>query len=330
MQQFSTVGVIGAGSWGTVVANLIANKGLPVLLWAHEQEVAKAINREHRNPRYHPDLALAEDLAATPDLAELDRVDGPLFLAVPSKYLPAMREDLLNLLYGKRWISLIKGLVEGRTTVTLYLARAGVEKGVLAGPNLSVEIARGEPAAAVVASESQELAREVQELFAGTNLRVYRSTDVIGVEIGGVVKNVIAIAAGVLAGLGYGYNARAALLTRGMAELMRFAERVGAEPRTIMGLSGLGDLIATASTPLSRNFRVGERLAKGESLSSITASMDQVAEGVEAARLVAEWAEGLGVEMPICQAVNRVLHQGADIRETIRELMSRPLKEEFY
>ncbi len=324
------MGVIGAGSWGTVVANLIASKGLPVLIWAHEAEVAEAINRERRNPRYHPDIPLSQNLTATAKLSELDRVDGPLFLAVPSKYLPGMKEELLNLLYGKRWISLIKGLVEGRTTVTLYLARAGAEKGVLAGPNLSVEIARGEPAAAVVASESQPLAREVQELFASTNLRVYRSTDVIGVEIGGVVKNVIAIAAGVLAGLGYGYNARAALLTRGMAELMRFAERVGAEPRTIMGLSGLGDLIATASTPLSRNFRVGERLAQNEPLSSIVSSMDQVAEGVEAARLVSEWAESLGVEMPICQAVNRVLYQGADIRETIRELMARPLKEEFY
>ncbi|MEP0813259.1 MAG: NAD(P)-dependent glycerol-3-phosphate dehydrogenase [bacterium] len=335
MAEQRKIAVIGGGSWGTAFAWLQGTKGVPVTVWAREPEVVEGINTFKRNPFFCKGALLPTCVCATGDLAEA--LDGAWLgvAAVPSKFLPGMVDELRPVWPdGTAYLSLTKGLCgEPPGFANEYFARNWPELGsarfaVLSGPNLADEVAAGKPAAAVVASESAELALKIQGAVSAPTYRVYTSSDVTGVEVGGSVKNIIAIAAGIVEGLGLGINARSVLITRGLVEMSRFARSLGARPETLMGLSGLGDLITTCSGPKSRNFGFGMRLAAGESADAIVESMRMVAEGVTTARAIRERAASMGVEMPIAEQVCRILDGAATPADAISALMGRELKAE--
>ena len=311
------VTVLGAGSWGTTVAS-IAARNTPTLLWAREAETAAEINGRHTNSRYFGDYRLPRTLAATCDLREAAARADVLVVGLPSY---AMRPVLTAVVDEIRaWVpvlSLAKGLESStrmRPTQVIHECLPGHPVGVLAGPNIAGEIIEGYAAAAVLSTPDDDVASAMQPLFTGLVFRVYRNTDLLGCELGGVLKNVIAIAAGMADGLGVGTNTRAMVLTRGLAEMTRLGEVLGANPRTFAGLTGLGDLITTATSPRSRNRRVGEAIARGLSLDEAVASLGgQVAEGVTTAPTVMELAAEHGVDLPICRAVAQTIagEQGA-------------------
>ncbi len=328
--------ILGAGSWGTALGQLLAKKGLSVRLWARREEVAQAINQQHENPFYLPGVSLDPHLKALTQVEEaLDQAEV-LVLAVPSHALRSVLRKLKPSVFQRMpVVSTIKGLEQetlcpmsqvlcaewGSAWQAMYT--------VLSGPSFAEEVAREAPTAVTVAGYDPKVAQQIQELFYAPYFRVYRSADVLGVELAGALKNVMAIAVGICDGLQFGLNARAALITRGLAEMSRLGMRLGANPLTFSGLAGLGDLVLTCTGPLSRNRTVGLRLGQGESLSEILADMTQVAEGVRTTASVKDLAEKLGVDMPITQAVYQVLYQGEDPRQMAQELLSRGLKDEF-
>lgn len=331
----SKVAVIGGGSWGTGFAWLLGEAGRRVSIWAREPEIVRGINENRRNPFFNTDALLSPGVTATGDLSEA--LDGAAIaaVAVPSKFLFPVIETLKPLWQdGCIYLCLTKGLCgEPADFVSGFIKSAWPELGaerfaILGGPNLAGEIVQGYPTAAVVASESLQTAQTVRSAASGKTFRVYTSGDVPGVEIGGAAKNIIAIAAGMLDGLGLGVNARSVLITRGLVEMTRLAEKLGAKRETLMGLSGLGDLVTTCSSPSSRNFTVGQRLAGGESLSDITESMKMIAEGVTTTSAIVELAQRHGIEMPIAEQVLAVLENRKTIGEAIVELMTRALKAE--
>ncbi|AQA21637.1 ketopantoate reductase PanE/ApbA family protein [Rhodococcus sp. MTM3W5.2] len=302
--------VLGAGSWGTTVAGLAA-RNTPTLLWARDPDTADEINSEHRNSRYLGDRALAPDLRATSDIAEAANEADVLVVGVPSH---AVRSTLSEISNGVRaWVpvlSLAKGLEPGtrqRPTEVIAECLPGHPVGLLAGPNIAREIVDGLAAASVVATQDDRVATALQPLFASPVFRVYRNTDVLGCELGGILKNIVAIAAGMADGLGVGDNTRAMVLARGLAEMTRLGEAMGANPRTFAGLTGVGDLIATCISPASRNRRVGEALARGLTIEQTLAELGQVAEGVKTAPTVMELARDFDVEMPIAAEVEAVV-----------------------
>ena len=318
------VTVLGGGSWGTTVA-VLAAANTSTLLWARDREVAREVCEEHTNTRYLGDHALPESLRATADLAEAVAGADVLVVGVPSHGIrTVLQEAAAHLRPSVPVLSLAKGLEPGtrlRPTQVIGECLSGHPVGLLAGPNLAREVLGGFAAAAVVATPDEAVARVLQPLFASRRFRVYRNQDLLGSEMGGVLKNVIAIASGMADGLGVGDNTRAMVLTRGLAEITRLGEAMGADPRTFAGLTGLGDLMATCMSPLSRNRRVGEGLARGRTLDEVVAEMNQVAEGVKTARTVMQLAAEHDCVMPIASEVDAVVNEGRHPREAYRGLL---------
>jgi glycerol-3-phosphate dehydrogenase (NAD(P)+) len=330
----SRIAVIGAGSWGTTVAALAA-RAAPTLLWARRPDVADHINREHRNPLYMPEQLLPDGLVATADLGEA--VDGAtaVVMAVPSHGFRDVYSKAAPAIDGRVPIlSLTKGIEQG-TLATMTRVVAEVSPGhdpnrigVLTGPNLAAEVAAGQPTAAVIAFRDHEAAVALQSIFMGPSFRVYTHDDVPGCELGGALKNVMAIAAGMSDGLGFGDNTRATLITRALAELSRLGIALGGRPSTFAGLAGMGDLIATCISTSSRNHRVGFGLARGQTLDAITDEMKMVAEGIKTTRAVLDLAARHRIEMPIATHVGLVLYEGMDPRDAVMRLMTREAKPE--
>lgn len=328
-QGGAKVAVLGAGAWGTALALLASSKGVPVSLWARRPQHAQAMQEERQNREYLPGALFPESLHPTAEAEEALHEARLAVVALPSK---AIRETLGWLPRAAAYVSVTKGLQFTdhhllRMSQVIEEVTGVGRVAVLSGPNLADEIARFLPAAAVVASRDPELALQVQQVFSGASFRVYTSSDVIGVELGGALKNVIALAAGMVDGLGLGDNAKAALITRGLREIIQFGVAQGASEATFMGLSGLGDLIATASSPLSRNRSAGERIVKGETLAQLQAQKN-VVEGIYTVRALHAWGWATGLELPITEAVYRVIYEDADPSEQIGALMGRQAKAE--
>jgi glycerol-3-phosphate dehydrogenase (NAD(P)+) len=331
------VAVIGAGSWGTTLANLLAKKGHTVRIWSYEADVAEAINRDRANPIYLPEIPLADTLQATADIGEAVRGAGVLLQVTPSQHVrTVLRTAREHIAADAVVVSASKGI---ETTTLETMAEVLDETlpepvnsrlAFLSGPTFALEVAREVPTAVTVASQSPKLARHIQELFQTDYLRVYTSPDVPGVELGGALKNVIALAAGMATGLGLGYNTLAALITRGLAEITRLGVALGANPMTFAGLAGMGDLILTCTGKLSRNRSVGEQLGRGRRLEDVLSEMKMVAEGVETTRATCELAKRRGVEMPIANEVRAVLFEGRPPAEAVRNLMTREPKPEVW
>ncbi|MBI4948609.1 MAG: NAD(P)-dependent glycerol-3-phosphate dehydrogenase [Deltaproteobacteria bacterium] len=327
--------VLGAGSWGTTLADILARKGFEAVLWARDPLLAEAIKRERENEPYLPGVKLSPNLRPTASLEEALSGSSLIVSAVPSHGLrdvfsrarPFIPKDAII-------VSASKGIEEE----TLLTARAVIEDtlretphsdiSVLSGPTFAKEVSVRLPAAVCAASRSHEAAERVQRAFSTQYFRVYTNSDIIGVELGGALKNVIAIAAGICDGLALGSNARAALITRGLAEMSRLGVKMGASPMTFSGLSGLGDLVLTSTAHLSRNYMVGREIGLGRKLPEITGTMKMVAEGVKTSRASRALAERQGADMPITTEVCRVLYEGKDPRDAVLELMMRGLKVE--
>lgn len=328
--------VIGAGAWGTTMASLLASNG-PVTLWAFEPEVASAVNGRHHNPLYLPEVDLHPDLVATDDLRNATTDADLVLMAVPSQHFrPILEQAASSIRPGTPFLSLTKGIESG-TLLRMSEVAADVlvdhpreTIGVLSGPNIAREIARGEPAATVVAVADPETARLLQEALSTTTLRVYTNPDVVGCEIGGAVKNVIALAAGMAEGLGYGQNTLAAIVTRGLAELTRLGVALGGDALTFLGLAGIGDLVVTCHSPASRNHHVGVELGRGRSVDDITSEMRAVAEGVRSCRPVLELGAQVGAVLPICSAVEAVLDGSLPATDVARVLLGRTLTTELH
>jgi glycerol-3-phosphate dehydrogenase (NAD(P)+) len=324
--------VIGAGAWGTALAiNLSAQHR--VTLWARNADQISAMQKKHANHRYLPDIQLPDNLLLSSDLSSALSDVELLILAVP---VSGLRETLKQLAafpqpFGVVW--LCKGLEAGTGLlphqVVAELLPAAFPRGVLSGPSFAQEVARGLPTALTFASDDEGFARATAQALHHARLRVYASTDVVGVEVGGAVKNVLAIAAGICDGMGLGYNARAALITRGLAEIARLGVKMGGRAETLGGLSGAGDLILTCTGDLSRNRQVGLLLAQQHTLAEILHRLGHVAEGVYTVREVHQLAQRLGVAMPICEAVYRVLYEHVSASEVLVELLSRAPSSEF-
>lgn len=331
------VAVLGGGAWGTALATVLARNGHRVTLWALEPEVVEAVNRDGANPVFLPDIALPEGIRATGDAAEA--VAGAEFVlnVVPAQFVRSVWTGLAGHLEpGVVVVSASKGIetstlermdqVLGDLLPPEVMARFTV----LSGPSFAAEVAAQAPTLVVAASRSRDTAEAVQRLFLNGYFRVYTNTDVVGVELGGALKNVIAVAAGAAAGLGFGHNTLAALITRGLAEITRLGVAMGARRETFSGLAGMGDLVLTCTGDLSRNRTVGFRLGRGEALEDILGPMKTVAEGVKTVRAVRELAGRYGVEMPIAAEVHAMLVEGRSPEEALRNLMSRdPRPEEW-
>ena len=331
----SRVAVVGAGSWGTAVAAIVAQNASTVL-WARRAELATCIENEHANPRYLPDITLPAELHATADLAAACAGAEVVVFAVPSHGLRAVLAEARPCIDPNvAIVSLVKGIEQGTLLrMTEVIAEVLVDHdprriGVLTGPNLAREVAAGQPTASVVAVPDPALGDELQQVFFAPTLRVYTNPDVIGCEMAGALKNVIAIGAGIADGLGYGDNTKAALITRGLAELARLGVALGGEPLTFAGLAGMGDLIATCASPQSRNRHVGVELGKGRALDDVVSEMNMVAEGVKTTAAVIELSRRHAVEMPLAAFVGRVLYEGARPADLIPELMMRKAKPEL-
>ena len=323
------VAVIGAGSWGTTVAHVCAHN-TPTVLYGRSREVVDAVNFTAENVRYLPGRRLHPELRATADIAAAAGDADAVLMAVPSHgFRETLRLLAPHLRPATPVVSLTKGLESGthlRMTEVVDDVLAGHPAGALTGPNLAKEVFAGHAAAAVLAMAPKHgrLAASLRDVLCANDFRVYTNTDVIGAEIAGVTKNVIALAAGIADGLGAGDNTRAALITRGLAEVTRLGVALGGQPQTFAGLAGIGDIVATCVSSQSRNRHVGERLGCGEPIAEIVACMDQVAEGVKSTPVVAALARSVGVEMPITEAVRSVLTEGRSAAAAYRALLDRP------
>ena len=331
----SRIAIIGAGSWGTALAIVTARAGHDVRLWARNPEVVESINRERRNCVYLVDAQIPRRVLATNDLLEVLQRAELVVLAAPSH---ATREILMTMVTAVRpemvFVSATKGLEIERCkrmsqVLEEVLGGRFVPRFVcLSGPSFAKEVVEGHPTAIVAASSRQTDALLVQSRLSFANLRTYTNSDVVGTEVAGAVKNVMAIAAGMVAGLGFGTNSIAALITRGLAEISRLAVRQGAKTETMMGLAGLGDLVLTCTGGLSRNRFVGQELGRGRRLEEIISSMNEIAEGVKTTQAVKRLAAELSVEMPITDEVHAVLYEGKTAQDAATELMTRPLRGE--
>ena len=327
--------VIGAGAWGTALAWLLAGKEGPTRLWAYEADVADQINRERENRRYLPGIILPGTLQASASLPDVLDGAGALIIVVPSHVAAGVVAQIApHLPSGIPIVSATKGLEEkrGRSISTLLEELLPVPTGsvfALSGPSFAIEVCRGLPTAVVLAGGGATEASLLQRLLMTPAFRIYLGGDRLGVELGGALKNVIAVAAGIADGLGFGHNTRAALITRGLAEMVRLGRAMGADPRTFAGLSGMGDLVLTCTGALSRNRAVGFQLGEGKTLTAILAESDSVAEGVNTARVALTLAERHHVEMPIVRAVCAVLFEGKEPVRAVSELMERAARHEL-
>ena len=329
--KYYEIGVIGAGAWGTTLAAMLKNCGTNVLLWVYEPEVVEQIETHSINRTYLPDIKLPDDLPVTNVPSDFSGIDRLLFV-VPSKFCRQTLEIFAPHISDDAWIlSATKGFVGPnlqRPTQLFEQMLPGNPIGALSGPNLSGEIAIGLPAITLVSSKNEALVKEFQNILANDTFRVYGGTDVIGTELGGALKNIMAIAGGVADGLHLGENALAALITRGLAEMIRIGRHLGADERTFFGISGLGDLVCTSQSTLSRNHHVGSFIASGRKLTEILADMNAVAEGVDTTRHVYEYAQENKLDLPITEAVYRLLFEDADPGDSLAGLMTRSLKME--
>lgn len=329
------IGVIGAGSWGTALAQLLAGNGHNVGLWARKPEVVKAVNTEHHNPRYLTEIALSENIVATVSYQDALLRARAAVVVTPSNLLRGVARALADVVDAEFPVIICsKGAEEGSglLPVEVFEAEMGnaARFAVLSGPNHAEEVIKGVPSGTVIASPSPETAELFQELFATDTFRTYTSDDVCGVELCAAFKNVIAIAVGMSYGLGYGDNTAAMLMTRGLAEMSRLVVRAGGEALTCMGLAGTGDLIATCTSEHSRNRRFGKMVAEGMTLADFTNETHMVAEGALACKTLSTLAERYGVELPITDVVRSIVWEGADPRDVAHALTSRPLTTEFY
>lgn len=333
-EPLQSIAVYGAGSWGTALALQLSRNGLKVLLWDIDPAHVEAISRQRENARYLPGVAFPDTLACASDLEQVAAFADHHLLVIPSHGFRALLQQLSLLLKPQ---DAVVWATKGLELDTGKLLHQVLEEelpqcrhyGVVSGPTFAAEVARGLPTAMTVASASPVLAHVVAEAFRADNYRVYLSEDVPGVELGGAVKNVLAIAAGISDGLGFGANARAAIITRGLAEIRRLGERLGAQPETLMGLAGLGDLVLTCTDDQSRNRRLGLALGRGKDMESAIAEIGQAVEGAKSARSIGKLAGQAGVEMPICAEVYRILYEGLSPHQAVRELISRDMKAEF-
>lgn len=329
------IGVIGAGSWGTTLANLLAKKGFEVSLWAYENDLVQAIAVARENPLYLPGVKLSEKISPTNSLKEVCQHKDFLISVSPSQVVRQVIQEIHPYLSPQvKVVSATKG-IENNTLFTMskVLKEAlafndGERLAVLSGPSFALEVGREVPTAVTIASENQELAGEVQHIFSTPYFRVYTNPDVVGVELGGALKNVIAIATGISDGLGFGYNTRAALITRGLAEMSRLALKMGANTLTLSGLAGLGDLVLTCTGELSRNRSVGVKLGEGIGLTQILKDMKMVAEGIKTTKSAYDLSKKMNVEMPITEQVYNIIYHDKDPKEAVTELMGRDLKVE--
>ncbi len=320
------VAVLGGGSFGTALANIIADNQHDVVLWLRNAERAQEINERHINTEYLPDFPLNPALRAETDLASALRGSDIIFMAVPSSSCrDVAREAARSIKPGSILISTTKGIEANGFLLMSQVLREeiqGVRLGVMSGPNLAKEIAAKQLTATVIASADDDLNATVQDLLHCGYFRVYASNDMFGVELGGALKNVYAIMSGMAAARGIGQNTISMLLTRALAEMSRFAVRMGADPLTFLGLSGVGDLIVTCMSPLSRNYQVGYALGKGRDIDSICAELGQVAEGINTLKLLKERADALQVRMPLVNGLYEVLHNGRGVEQVVGALMS--------
>ena len=329
------IAVVGAGSWGTALAQILAEGGHDVRLWARREQLARAINDSHRNPDYLTDVVLSKRIFATSDMAEALANAAAAVVVTPSKFVRATAQGMLGLVgYDVPIVLCMKGVEADTGEVPAEVFRDELGPGkplaVLSGPNHAEEVVRGVPAATVVASDDTEVSLFFQELFSSPTFRVYSSDDVLGVELCAAFKNVIAIAVGASYGLGFGDNTAAMLMTRGQAEMGRLIAAAGGNPMTCMGLAGTGDLIATCMSRHSRNRTFGEALAAGETVEQYEARTHMVVEGAQACKTLATLSLRYDVELPITDVVRSLVWEGADPRETAGLLALRSLKPEFY
>jgi glycerol-3-phosphate dehydrogenase (NAD(P)+) len=330
------IGVIGGGSWGTALANVLASKGFAIEMWVYEAEVKDHILSHHENHLFLPGIPLSDNLMPSNDLIEVASGKDILLLVVPSHLMRSVTEQISPVVSPQTTLVTASKGIENVTHLTMNGVLKEVlpqvpeaQLAVISGPSFANEVARQLPTVVTVACKNQATAERVQRVFATPYFRVYTSEDVAGVELGGSVKNVIAIASGVVDGLGLGLNTRAALITRGMTEIRRLGVKLGANPRTFTGLAGYGDLILTCTGDLSRNHTVGKKLGQGQKLKDILADMRMVAEGVKTAKSVYNLSRKLDVDMPISHETYRILYEDFSPREAVYRLMTRDLKQEL-
>ena len=330
------IAVVGAGSWGTALAAVTADKGVDTILWARREELAQAIASRHENPDYLSGIELPPSLQATHDLEKATSTASVVVMAVPSHAFRVIFHDVVPLLGPDvPVVSLTKGIEQDSLKRMSEVMGEEADLGpsrvaALSGPNLAREVVARQPSATVVACAEKGVARKLQDAFMAHYFRVYTNPDVVGVELGGSMKNVIALAAGMAAGMGFGDNAKASLITRGLAEIARLGVAMGGNPLTFAGLAGMGDLVATCYSPLSRNRTVGEQLGRGRRLDEITGEMKMVAEGVKSSKPLCAMAERHSVEVPIAQHVVRVLYEGVSPEDMVLSLMLREAKPELH
>jgi len=326
------IAVIGAGSWGTTLAHVLAEKGYDLSLWAFERELVDEIRRTHTNSVYLPGVALSRNINVTGSMEEALNEARFIVSVVPSQFTRSVFQAASGLIpEGAVIVNASKGIEHGTLlTVSAILGDlTGRNAAVLSGPSFAAEVIKKLPTAVTVAAQDNETALLLQDIFNTEYLRIYTNTDVVGVEIGGALKNVMAIASGISDGLGLGASTRAALITRGLAEMTRLGVTMGAQEKTFGGLSGLGDLVLTCTSTLSRNYTVGYRLGRGERLDDILAGMKMVAEGVATSVSARALAEKFSVEMPIVEQIYQVVQEDKKAGDAVQELMTRSLKAEY-
>ena len=327
------VAIIGGGAWGTALAVNLGRRGVPVRLWMHEDELVRRMLARRDNPVYLPGVEIPDAVVPTDEIASALTEASLVVFAVPTPFARALYGRLGRHI-GSRVPVVVatKGIEEDTLLLPMEVAASCLVSGnpiaAMSGPSFAEEVARGVPTAVVIASADAGLARMIQDRLAGDTLRLYTNTDVVGVQIAAALKNVVAIAAGIADGLGFGHNTVAALITRGLAEIRRLGVARGASPDTFSGLASLGDLVLTCTGGLSRNRQVGQAIGRGERLADVIARMPHVAEGVRTARSARGLAESVGVQMPIVEEVYRILYEDGVPREAVRRLMTRPLGSE--
>jgi glycerol-3-phosphate dehydrogenase (NAD(P)+) len=328
---FGKIGIVGGGAWGTALGQTLRRAGRDVLLWALESEIVEEINRRHSNTPFLPGVDLDPALRATTDLAEISNQDAILMVA-PAQYVRAVASELAKSISPSKPIVICaKGLEQATGKLLVDVLAETLPNATLAalsGPSFAADVARGLPAALTLATPDATLGETLAPALGYRHLRIYWSSDLVGVQLGGAVKNVLAIAAGIVDGRGLGASAHAALVTRGFAELRRFGSALGARPETLMGLSGLGDLLLTCGSPQSRNMSLGRALGQGKALAEVLGSRRSVAEGVYTAAAVVKVAGEKGAEMPICQAMHAIVEGKLTIDAAIEGLLSRPFRAE--
>lgn len=325
------IAIIGAGAWGTALAQSMANSGKNVMMWAIENEVVESINHHHENSLYLKGVRLNEMIKATHNLNDIKDCDVYL-ITTPAQHVRKTLITMKDILAGKPFVICSKGIEIETGALLSDVAKEIIENpkvGILSGPTFASEIARGLPCAVTLAIADKDIGEQIVALIGSRTLRTYLTDDVVGAQIGGAIKNVIAIASGVVQGRGMGESARCALVTRGLTEMSRLAKAMGARRSTLMGMCGVGDLMLTASSMQSRNFSLGVALGKGESLEEILGERIAVTEGIHTAKALRVMSRNQAVDMPICKAVNEFLNEGVKLEDIIEQLLDRPLRKEI-